>query len=112
MKIALSTLAMSAYNVIARNGGPLAAGKLHTIVTTALEDPGITRDFFAAALVRLESMKYIIIVDQALGLIDVTDPKRSLVRWRDRGGDGWSGWKVEGERGLPQSLSIDLGDAQ
>jgi len=113
MKIALSTLAMSAYNIIARSKGPIAAGSAYSIVASALEDPEITRDLFAAALARLESMKYIAIVDQERGLIDVTDPKRRLVRWRDRRGDGWTGWQVTGDDGLPtQMFAIDLGAAQ
>lgn len=114
MKIALSTLAMSAYNIIARSNGPVNVRNVYNIVFAALEDPGITEDLFAAALARLETMKYIAIVNQTLGIVDVTDPKRRLVRWRDRTNDGWSGWRVEGEDGLPKqlvSISIDLGAA-
>lgn len=114
MKIALSTLAMSAYNVIARGNGPSQARHVFKIVQAAHEDPGITEDLFAAALARLETMKYITIVDVALGLVDVCDPERRLVRWRDRDGDGWTGWRVDAE-GVPKqlvSVSIDLGEAQ
>lgn len=115
MKIALSTLAMSAYNVMTRSAGPTPARSVFNIVREALEDHEITEDTFAAALARLESMKYITIVDKEKGLVDVTDPKRRLVRWRDRNGDGWSGWKVEGDDGLPKKLvtmTIDLGAAE
>ncbi len=110
MNIALSTLAMSAYNVLARNGGPAPARSIFNVVVAAHEDPTITPEDFAAALARLETYRYIRIVDAEKGLVDVLDPNRRVVRWRKRTNDGWDGWMVEGAKGQPEILfSIDLG---
>ena len=97
MKDALSTVGLSAYNVLARSGGPMPSGKLFQVVRTASEDDTLTAQEFGQALDKLLLKKLIRPLND--GVFDVVDPKRRLVRWRDREGDGWSKWQVSSPAG-------------
>lgn len=110
MNIALSTIGLSAYNVLTRQAGPTPASLIHTVVLHGLQNAEITQDVFARALAELEARGFIRIVDRDKGLIDVTDDRRRLVRWRDRTEDGWANWLVDDIRGPQRLASIDLGD--
>jgi hypothetical protein len=99
MKNAPSTVALSAYNVLAKAGEPIPAQSLFNIVARGLQDPGITGEMFARCLAELQTRGLIRVADQSKGLLDVLDPRRRLVRWRDRTGDGWNNWMVDSERG-------------
>ena len=103
MNVAMSTVAMSAYNVLAKNGEAAPVAKLHAVVKGGL-NTGIESDDFAAALTGLLELGYISIVSQDEGLVDVVDPKRRIVRWRDRTNDGWDNWTVDDAAG-PQKLN-------
>ena len=103
MNVAMSTVAMSAYNVLAKNGGAAPVARLHTVVKSGL-NTDIEKDEFAVALTALMELGYISIVDEETGMVDVADPKRRLVRWRDRTNDGWDNWTVDGAAG-PQKLN-------
>lgn len=118
-KVALSTIAMSAYNVLAKQSGPAEASRIFQVVSSGLMDPGITKDVFAKALAELEQRGLIAIVDKEKGLIDVVDELRRVVRWRSRAPatGGWDNWLVDGVQGptpvprrIPtEGMSIDLG---
>ena len=111
MTIALSTVGLSAYNVLTRQAGPTPASTIHNVVFHGLEDESITPEVFARALAELEARGFIKIVDVAAGTIDVVDSRRRLVRWRDRTGDGWQNWMVDDLRGPQRLFAIDLGDS-
>ena len=113
MKVALSTVALSAYNVLAKQPGPSEASRIFLIVKMGLMDEGVTQDVFARALAELQARGLICITEKDKGLIDVNDPRRRIVRWRNRSGAGWDNWLVDDIRGpspVP-NLSTDLGAA-
>lgn len=94
MKTALSTLAVSAYNVVCRQGAPMQASLLFAVLSSTFDDT-LTEDDVAEALSGLHARNFLVIVDEESGLVDVADPKRRLVRWRNRNGDGWNRWLVD-----------------
>ena len=99
MKNAISTVGLSAYNVIANNGGPMHAGKCFSVVKGGLNDETLTEEEFVVSLSELAARGRVRIVDQAKALVDVTDPLRRVVKWRDRTKDGWTRWMVPSEQG-------------
>lgn len=98
--IATSTIAMSAYNMLALIGRPMTWDELHTAVSQAYGEP-MEKGAFLRAAAGLLRRGY---VSKLPGnLLALKDKYRRRVRWRDRTGDGWNGWQVEDPRG-PQKL--------
>lgn len=89
--IAVSTVAMSAYNLLARAGAPMAAAPLRTALNTAC-GVTISTTKFDLATGHLTARGYFKV--NGSSQFYVADPESRLVRWRDRTGEGWSGWTV------------------
>lgn len=100
MQQAQSTIAMSAYNVLAIIGRPTTPAELHQAVSN-LYGEEIPRPDFVEATMQLVTRKYI--RELPGSLLATKDEQRRRVRWRDRTGDGWGNWLVEDPRG-PQKL--------
>lgn len=103
--LATSTVAMSAYNMLAISPQPFTAGQLYSAVCKA---HGIQFDQkqFIEALQGLVSRSYLKIKraeEKKHDTFELVDPAKRRVRWRDRTGDGWENWMVESPRG-PQPL--------
>ncbi len=96
--VAASTIALSAYNVLARNKGPLPVSGLKAIVESGLNIT-ISTHTFASCMAVLVEQGSINIVDESTGTIDVSDPNKNLVRSRDRTGSGWEKWTIHDEQG-------------
>lgn len=100
MQQAISTIAMSAYNMLAVLGRPVTPSELHQVVSNMYGEE-IPKPAFVEATMELVKRKYIRELPGTL--LASKDEHRRRVRWRDRTGDGWGNWLVEDSRG-PQKL--------
>lgn len=100
MKYAESTVAMTAYNLLAMATGPIERSSLLCRVRDVAM-PGLEEQQFNSAIAKAMSRGYLHSIP---GGIDVVDTKRRLVRSRDRsdvrvvGGEvlgGWERWIVQ-----------------
>lgn len=100
--LADSTIAMSAYNLVAIYAQPMELDLLLSQVHAA---HGIDQRRLEHALEQLRDRGWVTI-DEKRGCIDVRDLKRRVVKARDRRDmSGWSGWLVQcRQRGL---ITID-----
>lgn len=100
--LALSTIAMSAYNVLAMQGVMQGAQLYAALIA---HHPDLPAALLDDALMSLCSRNLV----RNLGVgFAVADPLRRLVRKRDRNGDGWGGWMVQGD----DKIMVTLGAAR
>jgi hypothetical protein len=104
--LAESTIAMSAYNLLALNG-PLSLPALHALICKGHESE-VPKDSVLFALNALV-MRGFAALDDETETLHACGPAGAPVRWRDRNGDGWEGWAVDmgkqGARALEEVLS-------
>jgi len=94
--LAPSTIAMSAYNILTMAPVPVTISQLYVIVCRRHETT-IHPDLYSSAIDGLIARRWIhgeIVCGQE-PMVSCKDLQGRLVRWRDRTGDGWSGWMVE-----------------
>ena len=104
-----STVAMSAYNLVAASGRPVQLSEVFERVRD-IQLRGLTQKHFDAAVKGLLKRK--LVAKRRGGLLDVLDPRNRIVGQRDQSdGDydakgrvvgGWNGWLVmDGGKLLP-----------
>jgi len=110
---ALSTIAMTAYNLLALAGGTMADEALRQRCQ-GVQLPGLDAGSFIEALVEMAAKGWVD-YDRGSKQVDLKDPHCRLVKYRDRsdGGydddgnpvGGWGGWRVQCRR--QGMISID-----
>lgn len=112
MELAVSTVAMSAYNVLTSAPRKVTFRELYVAVCQGHQTQ-IDRQSYINAIKGL-LMRGWIHLHQAHGeqpehMVSCRDYHRRLVRWRDRDGDGWNNWLVADPRG-PRKLEDAIND--
>lgn len=97
--VATSTVALTAYNLLAVGSGARTPGELEGRVLSWARECGleVPREQMAAAIAELARRGY---VRSIRGMLDVADPLRRAVVARDRSDEGgpnpgWCGWRVQ-----------------
>lgn len=94
---ATSTVAMSAYNMLAVQGRPFTTKAIFNYLSSE-PHPGLKKTQVKQGLAELKKLG---LVRSSREGFQINDPKRRLCVSRDRSGDGWDGWKVRDlQRGL------------
>jgi len=94
---AISTVAMSIYNLLAAEGPVLSKNRILAELETR-QLPGLKKSALHNALNELKKRGLVLATRKGFKIVD---PQRRLAIERNRDGDGWDGWKVRDiHRGL------------
>ena len=116
MNLAISTIAMSTYNMLALAPEPITIGKLYAATCNG-HGFQIERPRFLQAIHSLLNRAFLQIHNynghpitgsphSQNDKFSVYDRHRRLVKWRDRDGNGWDGWKLDGGSSGPIPLEL------